>query len=104
MTVVSLYVYDVLQFVHNNKSLFPVTSSLHQHNTRQCLNINLDVEHHIREKIKLYNSLPEVVRGLSKNKFKNTIKLFLTTNAMYQLNEFKEIVQNIGQIVKNDKN
>lgn len=95
LTVVALYIYEILIFVFKNKEIFEITNVSHNYATR-TLNINYPV-HRLRltEKspyymgIRLYNSLPQNLK-LIKNikKFKNSIRNLLINIEPYNINEY----------------
>ena len=94
MTVVNLYLYEVVRFVHENKNkMFHSSAEIHEHNTRKCLDLKLDVNLPIlREQLKIYNRLPLNYKVLKGKKFTNTLKTFFLNNTFYSLSEFDDFV------------
>lgn len=94
-TVISLYIYEAVLFVHNNKDLFQECIRAHEHNTRlkNDLKPNVSKYSYIQKNVhfcilRLYNSFPNHVRILRTNCMKLVIKNYLVRKAFYSLEEF----------------
>lgn len=95
MTVVSIYVFKILTYIYDNKKKFEKRSDIHDHYTRSNNLIQLEKINHIYYKkspdyagCSLYNGLPERIRNLGRNQFKNAVRSILTSNAFYTLDEY----------------
>lgn len=95
LTLTSLYIFRCLMWAKENLNLFQQRVNIHNHDTRQ--NTNLEIEYHRVDKSKvstnyyapiLYNKLPEAMRNLPFTKYKNCIKNLLNEKAFYTLTEF----------------
>lgn len=95
LTITSIYVVECIMFVYDNWQFFKNLKLTHNYPTRNksylvgdkynfsYLQKNVDFS-----LIKMYNFLPECVRGLARNKLKATLKIFLAKKAFYSLEEF----------------
>ena len=89
MTVVSLYLYEVCNFVHQNKGeLFSLVSDVHHHNTRRNLDIYVESGSLYKEYLRIYNTLPSDWKAMSVSKFKKTSNTKFSSLSMYCLKEF----------------
>ena len=89
MTIVSIYISEVVNYIHNNLGLFIRNSEIHSHSTRSCHNINLANTHvQIEKKIKLYNKLPIEIRQLPRKKFKGWSREFFSSISFYNIAEY----------------
>ena len=97
MTVVSLYVYELLTFVKRNINLIKQDPIIHSYETRNRGNFIRPIKHSTStyEKsvsysgIQLYNSLPYDMHNISENMFKKRLKMFLLENPFYEFSEFQ---------------
>lgn len=96
MTVISLYIYEILLFVKNNLSLLKQDEISHVYETRGKHTFVRPQKHKTKifEKsvtyngIKLYNSLPNSLKELNLPLFKQKIKLFFKNNPLYTMDDF----------------
>ena len=89
MTVVSLYLYEVCNFVHQNKGeLFSLVSDVHHHNTRRNLDIYVESGSLYKEYLRIYNTLPSEWKATSVTKFKKISNTKFSSLSMYSLKEF----------------
>ena len=96
LTVTGLYIHQILNFVHNNKSCIKQDVVSHTYHTRNSDSLLRPQKHltSIYEKsvsysgIKLYNNLPHHLKALKPNAFKSRLKIFLINQPFYDLNEF----------------
>lgn len=103
LTLASVYILNLLLFVHNSN--FKKSSDVHDHSTRGRNSIYIDKYSHTFYKKSPYvagatyhNMLPAEVRELPKNKFKSTLKQILTENCFYTLGEFSQYFQSRGSV------
>jgi hypothetical protein len=98
MTVVSLYIYQVLLFVKKHNNLINFDTPQHDYNTRNK-NLQRPVRHDsaFYEKsvsymgIKLTQKLALDIRMLPFKQFKQKLKTYFISNPFYSVNEFVEI-------------
>lgn len=95
LTFPSLYIYQCLVYVYNNRDSYKKQGDVHNHNTRTQLNIALDYNRIKSSDCgvnyyapKFFNKIPICVKNLSEVKYKQLIKKFLIKEAFYSLNEF----------------
>lgn len=95
LTFPSLYMYHTILFLKQNLNL-ELNSNIHKHNTRNKFNVHM-ISHrtHMFAKspyysgIKLINKLPKNIKEISDRKrFKSELKLYLTKNAYYSVEEY----------------
>uniref|UniRef100_A0A1B6LDU6 Reverse transcriptase domain-containing protein n=1 Tax=Graphocephala atropunctata TaxID=36148 RepID=A0A1B6LDU6_9HEMI len=99
LTVVSLYVLEAVTLVHQRG--FPRGCNTHQYSTRRATDFHLPA-HRLslyEEKpsymgLKLWNYLPEVLKGLGAATFKREVKLWLLQNPFYTMEEYLTRGQN----------
>jgi len=93
----SLYIFSILRFVMKNRELFTTNNEIHQHGTRQFLNLHFPPANLKKYQsgvfymgIKIYNSLPPYIKLESNNliKFESLLKKFLLKHTFYSLDEF----------------
>jgi len=96
LTLVSMYIFEILCFLKKYKWNLKHNSEIHGHNTRrkqdlhtqQC-NTVMYQKRVINMGIKLFNKLPMQIKQLDKYKnFKKEVKTFLVHNAFYTIEEF----------------
>ena len=100
MTVISLYVYDILLFVKNNLALLNQDTVTHTHNTRAKQTFVRPFKHRTKlyeqsvsySGLKLYNSLPIKIKELEFPKYKKILKDFFIKNPLYTLDEYYDIL------------
>lgn len=95
MTVYSQYIYENLLYTHKNINKFDKNKDIHSYNLRNKdkLAVPMYRLHKISNSfagncIRMYNTLPSNVPGLSINKFKNFIKHKLCQKAYYSIKDF----------------
>jgi hypothetical protein len=93
----SQYIYSMMMFAAKNIEIFDTNKDYHDFNTRQHTNMHMNqvnlakyrkgVHHMV---VKIYNRLPKNLKEISNdpNKFKVSMKGFLTINVFYTLDEF----------------
>lgn len=91
----SIYIYELLVFVHQNRNLFDQYKSQHPYNTRNLHLYNYPIHNlTLLERspyymgIRLYNKIPIHFKSFSKSKFKQSIKDLLMEKAYYSTEEF----------------
>ncbi|PSN47988.1 hypothetical protein C0J52_09991 [Blattella germanica] len=92
LTLYSMYVLSCLVYIKRNITNYDIVSSVHNYQTRNRMNICQDkTKYTITQNsfhynsIKLYNSVPQAYRDLSKIMFKNKIKNILLSNPLYSV-------------------
>jgi hypothetical protein len=96
LTVISLYVLEVLCYMKKYRGDISENSVIHEHNTRrksdlhvQSCRTSLFQKSVLNTGIKLYNHLPSGLKKLDDyKKFRNKLKLFLLTKPLYTLKEY----------------
>ena len=96
LTLACTLIQSAAIFVRSNSHLFPLNASVHSHNTRASLHIhrsahNLSLFSLGPEYLAstLYNKLPNIIiSSPTMNSFKHHLKLFLTANSFYSINEY----------------
>lgn len=97
LTVVNLYILQVLLYTKQNQHKFFTRNSIHSHNTRG--KDFLDLPHHRLAKsgnsyqinsIKFFNRLPVTAHLTPFKKFKNKITDYLLKNPFYSITEYME--------------
>lgn len=99
-TLVSIYLFRILKYIHSNKKCFLKHKDVHTHDTRNSGKLYIERAQHsflfrspIHSGCKIYNILPEQITNLSDVKFMKTLRAVLTENAFYSVNEFVEHVK-----------
>jgi len=96
LPVPSQYILSVLLFLPKNKDQFMTDSQMHKITTWQtsdlyvpAANLTMYQKGIYYQGIKIYNHLPETIKGLSgdKNKFKLELKRYLLHNSFYSVKE-----------------
>ncbi|PSN39175.1 hypothetical protein C0J52_20381 [Blattella germanica] len=96
MTVYDLYIYELLEYIHANKSKFSIGSDFHIYNTRYKSNFVVPL-HQLStynrtlmvQGIKLYNRLTDNMKQMTEmNNFKNCVKKIILGVCPYSFNEF----------------
>jgi hypothetical protein len=95
MTVPSIYIYELLKFVKQNREQFCTNDNVHDYNTRQKLNLHTprfllkvsqnDIYH---KGARMYNLLPPKIRDLPFQRFKNSIKANLVKCCFYNIEDY----------------
>ena len=95
MTVPSIYIYELLKFVKQNREQFCRNDNIHNHNTRQKLNLHTprfllkvsqnDIYH---KGARMYNVLPPKIRDLPFQRFKHIVKLNLVKSCFYNIEDY----------------
>jgi hypothetical protein len=96
LTVSSLYILETLSFIRKLKDNLKCNSQRYEHNTRgknklyiQACNTALFQNNVLNKASRLYNKLPEIIRTLENYRcFKKEVKLLLTSNTFYLVDEF----------------
>lgn len=95
LTIVNLYIYDVLILVRKNLKSHPVRNGIHTHDTR-CKNklelprcrLTKTMNYHTYLGIKLYNKLPMAWLHFNERKFAKVLYSWLVDNPFYKIEEF----------------
>ncbi len=97
LTVINLYIYQILIYTKINLHLFFTRENVHQHSTR--FSHKLDLPQHRLSKtgssykancIKFFNKLHVSAHDTTLTNFKNRLTLWLQSNPFYAINEFFE--------------
>lgn len=103
MTVISVYLYKLLIYIHVNKNKFVTRNEIHSHFTRASSSIQLAKISHIYYKrspvyagCSMYNKLPERIRKLNLKRFKIEMKGVLTSEAFYTVEDFNAFISNFN--------
>lgn len=95
LTVVNLYILNVLIFVKNNLHLYNERNEIHCYNTRSCRKLDLlscrlskTKNYHIAVGIRLFNRLPRSIQNLTVNKYCKRIRDWLVKNPFYSVDEY----------------
>lgn len=95
MTVISLYIFNSLLEIHDNKINMNKNKDVHSYNLRnreKLFKYKTKLEkvkkQGIYNKISMYNQLPNNVTNLNNNDFKKVLKEFFEINPFYSVNEF----------------
>lgn len=95
MTVVSLYLYKLLLYIHKNKNRFTLNSDVHDYSTRNAQSIRLQQIGHLNHRKTpeysgcfIFNKLPREWKNLGAAAFKNRIKRIFKYNVFYSIEEF----------------
>ena len=95
LTLPSLYIFECLKYVLNQRETLTHHSMIHDHNTRGRANIVTDALRLSRSRnganyfgIKFYNAISIEVRGLPDNSFLRKLKKHLLGGAFYNIDEF----------------
>lgn len=96
LTVVSLYILEISIYIFKNKSKFKLVSHVHSINTRNGCNffvpfarLNLTKKSPNIQGLRIFNSLPARIKCISSlTIFKRQLRLFLSNNCFYNLEEF----------------
>ena len=92
LTVISLYIYELVMFVYHNSELFKNCERVHAHDTRHKSNllperckysyIQRNVHFNI---IQIVNSFPTKLRQVPRNDLRLVLKTYLIGKAFYSL-------------------
>lgn len=95
MTVISLYIYNSLLEIHEEKENLTKNKDRHMYNLRNKdklhkpkIRLTKVQKQGIYNKICMFNQLPLPIVQLHAHEFKRKIKLFFELNPFYSLNEF----------------
>lgn len=95
LTVVNLYIFNVLMSVKQNVNCLSLRSNVHDHKTRNRNNLDLPrcrlsktMSYHRYIGIKLYNKLPLAWQHLSHKKFAVILYEWLSKNPFYEIDEY----------------
>ncbi|KAL3286674.1 hypothetical protein HHI36_001171 [Cryptolaemus montrouzieri] len=96
LTVVSLYVYEAVMFILNNRDLFVETKREHEHNTRAENDMRLPRFKHtylqnnsVYALLKIYNHIPQEARGWPQH-MRRRLNTYLRKTPYYTLQEYFE--------------
>lgn len=95
LTLPCLYILNCLKYVHQNAYQLQLCSDLHSYNTRQKDLISIS-RHRLKVTqqgvdywgIKLYNTLPTIMKQQNYAKFQRSVKNILLANAFYSVQDF----------------
>jgi hypothetical protein len=96
LTLASLYIMEVSCFIKKYCKSLEFNADVHNYNTRGKMDIhvqpyrtNLYKTSVINKGTKIYNKLPECIKGIDSYKFlKRELKSFLLCNAFYSVDEY----------------
>lgn len=95
LTVYSLYVFEVVLFVHKHSDLFQQNIRDHSYNTRTKYNFKANQTNFTYllknipfSLIKIYNRVPENIRKLNYKQLKNKLLNYLIKKAYYSVDEY----------------
>jgi hypothetical protein len=95
LTIINLYIYNVLMYIKNNISCHELRKDIHNYNTR--LSIKINVPFHRLSKslnsyevlgLRMYNELPSELTELPSNLFKCKLYTCLVNKPFYSVSEF----------------
>jgi hypothetical protein len=97
LTLPSLFLLEILSYVHKNKDEFMLRNHSHAYSTRQRHDFQYPI-HRLTlferapyyNGVKLYNRLPSHLRTLTSNVFRKSLKEILLEKAYYSVREFEE--------------
>lgn len=98
LTLPCIYILQVLIFVKNNFNFFIPNNYNHSYNTREGDNLMIPIHSLSKYEenpkymgIILYNKLPPSFKDIKNiNNFKKEVKIYLTHNCFYSINEYLE--------------
>lgn len=97
LTLPSLYIFEILKFVHNKPNYFETFKLRHFYNTRHKNNLSyprhkltLFEKSPLYMGIKLYNKLPNSLKLLNQSQFTTSLKNILIGKAYYTVSEMLE--------------
>lgn len=97
LTVINLYIYNVLLYVKGNISNLALRESIHSHETRNRKCIDIPFQRLTKTQknyetlgLKMYNKLNQQLQELPVNIFKAKLYEFLVNNPFYSITEFFE--------------
>jgi hypothetical protein len=97
MTVVNIYIFQVLNSVKLNLNDYVLVNQVHNHNTRRAMNLvtprcrlHKTLKSFIVVGIKCFNKLPVALRELPYSKFTKNIEKWLLEHPFYNIQEFYE--------------
>ena len=92
------YIYISVCFIHQNKNSFEPNLDYHEHNTRISKNIHLNYHRLTRSLCsishtgsKLYNKLPQHIKGQNKKVFQKEVKNILLTHMPFSINDYMDL-------------
>jgi len=95
LTVIGVYIYTCIVYVHQNKHLFETNNMFHQYDTRNNNQFTIKYHRVCRSQqtrnywcIKLYNKLPMDVQTLELGKFKKYVRERLVQLCPYNIEEY----------------
>lgn len=95
LTLPSIFILENLLYVKSNFTKYYTHGQVHNHNTRNRMNLVPEYRRLDRCKdgpgclaVHFHNKIPEDWKALPFNKFKSTVKSFLIGQAFYSINEF----------------
>ncbi|PSN57373.1 hypothetical protein C0J52_02907, partial [Blattella germanica] len=95
LTVINLFIYDVLLYTLNNMNNYNLVSTIHNHNTRNNKNIlvpytrlSKTVNSHMIMGMKIYNIIPKQYFDLPLECFKKRFYRWMLKNPFYATDEF----------------
>jgi hypothetical protein len=99
LSLSSLYVYRCLEYVMHKRSSVDRAQDVYQHDTRHrtdlylpCDRLTKSIKHFEYLSPKFYNAIERTVREQPTKVFLAIVKNFLINNALYDYNEFLELV------------
>uniref|UniRef100_A0A1B6M019 Reverse transcriptase domain-containing protein n=1 Tax=Graphocephala atropunctata TaxID=36148 RepID=A0A1B6M019_9HEMI len=97
-TVINLYIYDLVMYIHKNPNLLKFKHEIHSHNTRNKNNAEIGqcrlrktLNSHIVVSLKVYNFVERQISSYPFDRFKNKFYSWLLENPFYSLDEFFNI-------------
>jgi len=98
LPVPCIYILESVCFIHQNKNSFKPNLDYHEHNTRTSKNIHLNYHRLTRSLYsishtgsKLYNKLPQHIKGHNTRVFKKEVKNILLTHMPFSINECMDL-------------
>ena len=98
LPVPCIYILESVRFIHQNKNSFISNLDCHEHNTRTFKNIHLNYHRLTRSLCsishtgsKLYNKLPQHIKGHNTRVFKKEVKNILLTHMPFSINEYMNL-------------
>lgn len=95
LTIPSRYIFECLLYAHSNVARYNQNNFYHPYDTRNGHSIRLEFLRLHRSRISVnyyapvfYNRVPNNIKLLGDNHFKNKIKTFLLSKAYYSIDEF----------------
>lgn len=105
LTLVSIYVLNILTYTHKNRSKYPSHSDVHLYNTRGAQKIYPSRHKHsfhrkapLNAGCRLYNLLPATLTGLPTKSFEKQLRRILCDNAFYTMREFIDFLSDSPQL------